>query len=405
VCSVPLIIGGLIGAVEIGLVVALAMAICACCVAGARWLLPVMFAFLPFQQSIVPAGINVAASDVVNGCLLLLLLGRINSVATSPAVLPLLFYLMVSTLASIVNWSGGDTAISLLRMLATTLVPLLVFSTFDRKGWAIGPSLTFYLLSTTVLAGFVILAFITGGVGAAMYTLGLHKNAMGTTFAVAVVALAAPVMLRVMPVPLSTAALILGVNVVALLLTLSRGGWIACCSGLLLLLLLTRRIRLAIAAAIPAIVALAAVWQFVPEDSQEYATNIGFSAGTVKSRLQVIEYVLEQFQNSPLVGVGIGLRKSAEPHNMLILSLGETGLLGTFGFLLAVAAGFYTCFKRNGDRGQTRYRSAIRTTGAAILLVTLAHGMFDVYWRRGVAAAGWAAVGMAAVASRRSGTL
>ena len=60
------------------------------------------------------------------------------------------------------------------------------------------------------------------------------------------------------------------------------------------------------------------------------------------------------------------------------------------------ATGFYTFFlaARRVRHGPAAWPLVV--AGAAVLLVSLTHGMMDVYWRRGVGFMGWSCVGMAA---------
>ena len=95
-----------------------------------------------------------------------------------------------------------------------------------------------------------------------------------------------------------------------------------------------------------------------------------------------------------MVGVGIGLRKRVEPHNVLILTLGETGILGLVGFLGMFAGGFYTFYLALKWARGNLPATQIVLIGTSLFLVSLLHGMMDVYWRRGVGLMGWACVGM-----------
>jgi len=63
-------------------------------------------------------------------------------------------------------------------------------------------------------------------------------------------------------------------------------------------------------------------------------------------------------------------------------------------------AGFYTFIKaRRYCQGPNDRQLLV--TGAAILLLSIAHGMMDVYWRRGVGVFGWVGVGIAVAIMNR----
>jgi len=168
-----------------------------------------------------------------------------------------------------------------------------------------------------------------------------------------------------------------------------------------LVLLLAGRVKTSLTAFFLLAAVAAGLWQVLPKQSVEYATDVSGRAKTIHSRLVSVEAVMEQFRRSPVFGVGVGLRKDIEPHNVLVLTLGETGVAGLLFFCLMFAAAFYT-IRRAWRRARGDPQSLIvLTIGAGVLLLTLVHGMVDVYWRRGVGVIGWAAVGMA-VAIRSS---
>ena len=137
------------------------------------------------------------------------------------------------------------------------------------------------------------------------------------------------------------------------------------------------------------------VWHMLPEKATDYASDVSANAHTTQNRLYAINLVMDAYYESPLIGVGVGLRKKLEPHNVLVLTLGEEGILGVCCFIGMFAGGFYTfavAWRCSRDEPEAQQ---IVIIGVCLLCLSLVAGMMDVYWRRGVGFLGWASVGMA----------
>jgi O-antigen ligase len=360
---------------------------------------------MPFQQSIFggdgPA--NVSVTDVLSALAVLLLIpaaaGR--RLIGGPAVLGLVAFLALSVASSAITYDGRATLVSVGRNFTVTLVPLLLFASvgpqtlsarlrFLEKGWVL------YVLAATLLSAFVLYTFIIGGARASMYTLAMHKNALGPTLGLGlVVCLAGFLTLEHQRRTVRRMALICLIACsLGLLLSFSRGAWISTAAACTFVLYLSGRFTRFVPLALLTTIALLFVWQFVPEETTVYATDFSTNAYTVQTRLNSIEATLGLWLESPFFGHGVGLRKQVAPHNLIIEMLGEVGLLGVTFFTIAVMGGVVTL-----DRGWKLLRDVpgCRTLvliAIGVFMVTLLHGLVDAYWRRGVAAAGWAAVGM-----------
>jgi len=368
------------------------------------------FAAMPFQQSLAGplSKVNVSATDCIAGFFALALPGifmRRRQAAIGPAGVPLAFFFLVCTVSSMLTWEGLGTGVSLARMFVQTVVAVWIYANADPRLPTARNCFTAYLLAINVLAVFSLMAFARGGIQASMYTLGIHKNALGPTYGCGIViALAALLTERPSGGRRTWLLVSLGMATVGIVLTLSRGGWLATGAGCLLLLVLTRNIRAFAISLLVFVPAIVVVWIALPKDSREYASDVSSKAHTIQTRFESINSVIDAFRTNPLIGVGVGLRKKIEPHNVLILTLGETGLLGLVGFVAMFAAAFATfvsAFRRAA--GNTTARQ-ILVAGMCVLMVSFADGMMDVYWRRGVGFLGWACVGMAVniiVLSRR----
>ncbi len=365
-----------------------------------------IFGAMPYQQSVLGgfADVNISVSDITAGVLGLALPGiamRKGRFLAGPALMPLLFFLLIVTVGTLVNWQGRASLLSVSRMAVVTLGALLIFANADTRLRTLYRCLDTYLLAATILAVSALFTFLGSGIKASMYTLGLHKNHLGPAFGCGIV-MSLGLLLAHKPSGVRRAWLIgtCAACAVGILLSLSRGGWFATSAGVLLLLYLTRNIRAFAAVMAVSVPVLAILWVALPEESREYATEVSPEARTVRTRIASIEEVLEVYRQSPLIGSGVGLRKYIEPHNVLVLTLGESGLLGLGGFLAMVGGGLAT-FRRALKRCADTERRALLMVGLSVFVLTLCHGLMDVYWRRGVGFLGWAFVGMAAAFLRQ----
>jgi O-antigen ligase len=113
---------------------------------------------------------------------------------------------------------------------------------------------------------------------------------------------------------------------------------------------------------------------------------------SLNTRIESYDRAFELWQGDPIFGVGVRFFRdptlnATEPHNLIISSLGESGVVGTAGFValnVAVIAMFW------------RRRDAL---GRAALYLTLAHAidsMAGIFWVAGTGTLPWLVVGLAA---------
>ena len=390
----------------LGVRVLAAALLAGCAVADARLLPAAMVAAMPFQQSLFggegPA--NVSVSDLISAAALFLLVAASarGQLRAGPAAIGLGAFLALSVASSALTYDGRGTLVSVGRNFTVTLVPLLLFASIGPRDAAwrlrnVERAWAAYAIAAVLLSAFVLYTFTTGGARASMYTLAIHKNALGPTLGLGVVVcLAGFLTLEDDRRDLRRGALagLLACGV-GLLLSFSRGAWLSTAAACTLVLWLSGRFARFVPAAAAGTLALLAVWQFVPDEVAEYATDISTKAYTVQTRLDSIDDTLALWRQSPFFGHGVGLRKVVAPHNLIVEMLGEVGLLGVAFFLAAVAGGAISLRRAWRRLGRLPgFRTALLAAIGAFA-VTLLHGLADAYWRRGVAAAGWAAVGMA----------
>ena len=370
-----------------------------------------IFAAMPFQQSLFggesASSANVSLVDVIAALLFVALLFSLPGRGTfriGPVAIPIFIYIGILCASSLANWEGFTTAISLARMLMATLVAVLIFANFPTAFRLAHRGFAIFLMALDVLAFFTVAAFAQGGVEASMYTLGINKNSLGPTFGCGIV-VCMSYLLTEQPRGRRAKFLrsSLALCTIGCFLSLSRGAWIATAVAYLTVLILAKNKRAFWNSLLLMIPLIAILWRFLPTEAANYASNISASSYTIQARFETINIVLSAFRSSPLIGVGIGLRKFAEPHNVLILTLGESGIIGLLGFLGMFGAGFYTfllAWRKTRDNLANRQLVLI---GIAILLLSLVHGCMDVYWRRGIGFLGWASVGLAVQILSQSG--
>jgi O-antigen ligase len=133
----------------------------------------------------------------------------------------------------------------------------------------------------------------------------------------------------------------------------------------------------------------------LPEETKRYATDLNPDSkfGSAASRIVSIEYAYGVFKSSPILGVGVGLRKQYDATNVAMSTLAETGILG----LIAFAAIFGTLFwmawqaQRRIERDDPTF--SLFAVGVALVSGKLLHGCVDHYWSRGIIPA-WAGAGL-----------
>ncbi len=360
------------------------------------------YASFPFQSSLT--GENLGGNFSVSDALLIvaflslpiLLLHR-KRLVVGPAGTGLLLFLSLSTISSALHWDGLGTAVSLARMWVATFLAVLLFANVNDRFAFAHRCFTVFLAGINILSIGSVLAFFKGGINGSMYTFGNHKNLLGPMFGCGIVIALTYLFTgqargrwRVW-LALTVAGASIGI-----LLSLSRGGWIATAIAIALLLLMLRQLKALVISVLVMVPLLFLVWQMLPEKATDYASDVSGNAHTIQTRLATINQVMDAYNESPLIGVGVGLRKKLEPHNVLVLTLGEEGILGVCCFTGMFAGGFYTfAVAWRWAKADVQARQII-IIGACLLLLSLVAGMMDVYWRRGVGFLGWAAVGMAA---------
>ena len=379
------------------------LAVCTVVAVGVRYpsiLMIAAFVMTPFQTALFGEGAEVRMGVVdllaLAMCLPLamrVITGHLPYMGRAGAMI--LLFLIEVTLSSALAGFTSEAGVSLVRMLTNTLLPVLLYANLDRRLLTYHRCYRGYLVAVNLLSICVMFAFARGGFQASMYTLGMSKNFLGPVIGCGIGIATVYVVTDGLGGKRGAWLLFtLATASVAMVLTLSRGAWIATAAGLMVAVCTTRNVRLVATGAFVGIVACMLSWKLLPDTATRYASDMSSGASTIRLRLEYIDYVMDKFRANPVLGVGVGLRKVMEPHNVLVLTAGESGVVGIILFVGMFIAGFATtigAWRKSRESMPARQIAALATV---VLCVTLADGMMDVYWRRGIGFMGWSGVGM-----------
>lgn len=217
--------------------------------------------------------------------------------------------------------------------------------------------------------------------------LGFHKNFIGSMMLVTLaVTFLAPTStgwsrrcLAIIQVP---AAL-------GLLASQSRGAILALVIGLLVACANSFAVRRQAKPLIVVLVPLALFAAFSLRDQLD-GTKMVHSSITERARYR--DQAMEAWRESPVVGQGMRFFSSGEfalnsdPHNVLVASLSETGMVGLVALLGLITTSVAVLWP---------VRTTLAVVALAILVARFAHGVFDIYWVAATQTLPWLIVGMA----------
>jgi len=360
------------------------------------WLRPelalfLMFAAAPFPYDLGGGPVKMALAEInlvlAAPVLFIRTIARRRRFVHSPIKWPVLAYFAVCVISSVIHGITNEGIVSMAQMALYMILAVFVFSSCVRENRLYYAAFYGLLFSAAAVA---VLAVATRQ----SYVLGVHKNAVGTNLAYAVIVcgelwLAEPRRSHKRLLGLLGCLLVGG-----LVFSLSRGAWVGAAAGLAVITAMRRQFKLLLPGALLAGMVIAVFWQLLPRHDQEYATALGSGAYNVQTRLVSIEYAMRYFQTSPVLGVGVGLRKQYDATNVIVSTLAETGYLGLLTFL-SIFVAFGTSVWR--ARGRLRIGDplfSLLAIGLALMVCQFLHGCVDHYWSR-VLLVVWGAAGMA----------
>ena len=351
----------------------------------------------PFQQDL-GAGLPVRISL---GELNLLLLGVMLAVRGdwpaprfrwNPLMRGVLLYLLACLIATAVTYRGSVAVVSFFQMLLYLIVaPAVVMASF-RKPAEVERGFRALLLIGLVVS----LAILVEGTS---YVFGLHKNGAGATVGLSLVVATHLLCQQWASVrerrQLLVLCLLLGAGLVS---SLSRGAWLGTAAGILVVLWSHRQLWVAWRVLPYAMPVVLLAFFLLPEDDRNYAFGFEAERWNIKTRLDSLRYAENQFWSSPLVGVGVGLRKQYDATNLVLSTLAETGVIGLLGFAAMVAGLLRMLLRVRLSPRLPPAWMALAGVGAALLISRLVHGMVDHFWSRGPLLLGWVGAGLLAAA-------
>ena len=340
-------------------------------------------------------GLHVAASDVLLVLVGLRLVaeeaaqGGLGVVrALRPVRLPFIQYGWL-ILVLLALHPGFDSAVKSFQRFELFGLPLLAGAYFAMRGQHM-LVLRAYVLATAALA--VTWPLLRSHGLAAQ----LPKNTTGQLIACAIVLLVAvPALRRLLwCIP----PLLLG-----LALTASRGSVLAVVVGVLVLSIMavgpSRRVILTRTAII--VLTGVILYQAVPSADTARLTSLTGSACTsgaynIQIRFDYAHDAEQLIAAHPWTGVGVGNylagdphlgTQTTDPHDVVLLEAAEGGYVFAASFVLMILGAAAVLWRLR--------RSEFAAAAVAVLLATVAHGLVDVYWVRGLPVLGFLLVGMA----------
>ncbi len=352
-------------------------------------------ALVPFQQDLGGLPMKMGIAEVNLFLLapnLMLVLMRLP-IAWRLIIPPTLYLLFccVATLGRI-----DSTAIkSILQMVLYLILAVGVFAQARRS-----PAQMMWGFDCLVV---VMTCFALAGLATNFHAMGIHKNGWGASLSLGLIVAFELWQSATEKKRKRWLLASVGILAIALVLTVSRGGWLAAMTGIGTLLMLRRDWATVWMLAI-AVVPLAIIgWMLLPEDLQEYAVGFDKSRWNIKARWQSVEFTLDVWKKSPFMGSGVGLRKEFDATNVVLLVLAETGIIGLFLFLLIHANLAWFVWSSHRQLSPKSMAFSCLALGGALVFARLAHGCVDHYWSRGAILAAWAAAGMAVAAAGSKG--
>lgn len=345
------------------------------------------FAMVPFQQDLGGLPVRMAIAEINLALLIPSLVVRIGNLPVSlKLIVPPMLYLTFCLAVTLGKMSGAAVT-SLVQMVLYLVFAVGVFSQARRS-----PNELFWCFDCLVIVETV---FASIGLATNFALFGIHKNAWGASISLALIV--AFEMWQMSQDRFRRTWLLgaVGILTMALILTVSRGGWLAAIMGISVLLILRRDWSVLWRLGIVVVPLVLIGWFLLPESKRDYAAGFETSRGNIQARFNSVGHAWNIWQESPWTGSGVGLRKEYDATNVVMLVLAETGIFGLFFFALIHVNLAAFIWRNHKWVPSMSIAFSCLALGGALVTARLAHGMVDHYWSRGAILAAWAAVGMA----------
>ncbi len=360
------------------------------------WALISIFALAPLQFNVGGFGLAFSMAEVnllLTSIIWLLRLRHSRfGLSMGPLTQPVLGYLLVCILGSIVVWRGSDAVISVVQMVLYTVLTVLIFATMV-------PVSELRLVPYALLPVAALWSLI--GIGSKFQFMLLGKNAFGGTLALAFLValdlwLAKSSIRRPWNRDWGRHAVFgaLLIILAGLVLSLSRGAWIGTAGGVFAIMMLRRAsVRMAKVAILfsPLLLVL---WNTLPEREQKYTFGFEKERWNIKMRYRSLHMAEENFYSNPFLGAGVGFRKNYDATNVIWSTLAESGVVGLLAFAWIFVVFYRLCWRSRRLLPPSDPRFSLLTLGCALMTCKILHGMVDQYWGRGSITLAWGAAGM-----------
>ena len=295
-------------------------------------------------------------------------------------------YFLVGLACTLPHWRA-TSFVSLVQIAMYLIIAVGLFGAIPRTLDDYWPSLVGFMLAAVVIA-------LAATISHSGYVLGLHKNNAADSIAAGLL-IALELMLHVKD-KWRKRAFLLAVFILAvgLINTLSRGAWLGAITGTLVIFALRRQFSLIFKVGVVGAALIAVCWSLLPQGSKDYATDLDKDAGNLKPRYESRDFALSEFGSSPLIGVGIGLRKEFDATNFVFLTLAETGVVGVVAFLTMEGILGVVMWRAQSRIPRESFAFSLVVLACALAVGKLSHSMVDHYWVRGTLLSSWAALGM-----------
>ncbi len=304
-----------------------------------------------------------------------------------PILVPVLLYFTVCIYSSSLHWLGPTALISLIQMFLYFVVVVAVFCVFVTD-------VRHYWIAFHALIGVGVFLAIAG-MATNFWFIGLNKNGIAASLACCFLVNVELILSAETARRRRWLLAALGVIALGLLFSLSRGAWLGTSCGVFFIFALRGKLTLLLKICVCLLPFIAIFWFTLPPASRDYAAGFGQNHYNIKLRYQSITLAQNYFNESPVYGMGVGLRKNYDATNVLLMTLAETGVLGAVTFLLIHAALFGMIWRAQKQIARPEAWFSLLCIGGALVLNKLVHGMVDQYWSRGAVMAAWAGGGMA----------
>lgn len=352
-----------------------------------------IFASAPFQNDLsgtegAAGGLKFSFAEINLLLALPIFLAQHRRLSIGPLTWPVASYFAVGLVSSLLRWRGNVAITSFLQMFLFLVIVVLMFASLTPRAEDVRPALVALVGVGLFFATLLILT-------RQQYVLGIHKNGIGGSMGVSfLVCLELWFHERAGWRKWALAGCMAAIAG-GLLITLSRGSWLGTALGVALIFAMRRQWALMARAFVVLLPVLFVAWNSLPSNQREYATSFGKDRGNIEARYDNLAFMQSQYEQNPLLGVGVGLRKQHDATNLVWMTLAETGVLGLLA-LTAIHAAFFAMVWRTQsrlDHGDPLF--SLVAIGGALILARLGHGMVDHYWARGPTMMAWAGAGMA----------